>query len=80
MNDKEFYKLKNEYLSYRRVYELCKIKFDGWVSDYLKRGVGDVNILYKKLQYLRELYSDYIDIESKYNFELNCRKEVNYEN
>lgn len=76
MNNKQFNKLKNEYRAYRRVYNLHKNNFNNMIDNYIKSMSGvDLNILKDKLNILRELYREYSDIESRYNFELNCRKE-----
>lgn len=76
MNTNQFNKLKNEYRAYRRVYNIHKNNFNNMINDYIKAMSSvDVNMINHKLKMLRELYKEFSDIEAKYNFELNCRKE-----
>lgn len=76
MNNKQFNKLKNEYRAYRRVYNIHKNNFNNMIDNYIRSmAVVDLNMISHKLNILRELYHEYSDIEAKYNFELNCRKE-----
>lgn len=76
MNNKQFNKLKNEYRAYKRVYNIHKNNFNNMLNDYIKAMSSvDVNMINQKLKMLRELYKEFSDIEAKYNFELNCRKE-----
>ena len=76
MNNKQFNKLQNEYRAYRRVYNIHKNNFNNMIDNYIKSmSVVNVDMIKDKLNILRELYREYSDIEDKYNFELNCRKE-----
>lgn len=76
MNNKQFNKLKNEYRAYRRVYMIHKKNLNNMIDNYIKSMcVVNVDMLQHKLIILRELYKEYSDIEAKYNFEFNCRKE-----
>lgn len=76
MNTKQFNKLRNEYRAFKRVYKRSKSNFDSLIMDYIITGKGmDVNILYRKLQSLRDVYRDYDNLRDQYNFEINCRKE-----